>query len=148
MRMEQDIKLDVGDALPPVAKSPVTRTTLALFAGASNDHNPIHIDLDVARGAGLDDVFAHGMLGMAYLGQVLTNWAPQRVIRRYSVRFAAITHVKDALTCTGVITKLETEDGERRAWVELVAVDQTGDVKLIGEAVVVVGSGKVNKVNG
>ena len=41
------------------------RATLALFAGASGDHNPIHIDLDVARSAGLDDVFAHGMLSMA-----------------------------------------------------------------------------------
>ncbi len=41
---------------------PVDRTTLALFAGASGDHNPIHIDIDFARRAGMPDVFAHGML--------------------------------------------------------------------------------------
>ena len=45
------------------------RADLAGHAGpvrGSGDHNPIHIDLDVARSAGLDDVFAHGMLSMAY----------------------------------------------------------------------------------
>jgi acyl dehydratase len=60
---------------------PISRATLALFAGASGDHNPIHIDLDVARSAGLDDVFAHGMLSMAYLGRLLTGWVPQHPTR-------------------------------------------------------------------
>ena len=34
----------VGDTLPPLTLAPINRTTLALFAGASGDHNPIHID--------------------------------------------------------------------------------------------------------
>ncbi|MGW6457527.1 MaoC/PaaZ C-terminal domain-containing protein, partial [Streptomyces sp. NPDC055078] len=55
----------------------ISRTRLALYAGASGDHNPMHIDLDVARSAGSDDVFAHGMLMMAYLGRVVTDWFPQ-----------------------------------------------------------------------
>ena len=62
-----------GTELPPLVVDPISRTTLALFAGASGDHNPIHIDLDVARSAGLDDVFAQGMLSMAYLGRLLTQ---------------------------------------------------------------------------
>ena len=48
--------VNVGDALPPLALPPLTRTTLALFAGASGDHNPIHIDIDFARAAGMPDV--------------------------------------------------------------------------------------------
>ncbi|GAO70694.1 MaoC family dehydratase [Comamonas sp. E6] len=58
-------EVQVGDALPALELSPISRTTLALFAGASGDHNPIHIDTDFARKAGMPDVFAHGMLGMA-----------------------------------------------------------------------------------
>ena len=65
----------VDDELPELNIPPITRTTLALFAGASGDHNPIHIDLDFARAAGQDDVFAHGMLTMAYIGRLLTGWA-------------------------------------------------------------------------
>ena len=38
--------VQVGDALPALNLPPVDRRTLALFAGASGDHHPIHIDLD------------------------------------------------------------------------------------------------------
>jgi hypothetical protein len=34
------------------------------------------------------------MLGMAYLGRVLTQWVPQEAIRSFGVRFTAITHVR------------------------------------------------------
>ncbi|HEY3709529.1 MAG TPA: MaoC/PaaZ C-terminal domain-containing protein [Amycolatopsis sp.] len=81
--------MNVGTELPPLKVPPISRTTLALFAGASGDHNPIHLDLDVARSAGLEDVFAHGMLSMAYLGRLLTDWVPQERIRSFAVRFAA-----------------------------------------------------------
>ena len=63
----------VGDQLPALQLGPVDRTTLALFGGASGDHNPIHIDLDFARKAGMKDVFAHGMLSMAFLGRLMAN---------------------------------------------------------------------------
>ncbi len=68
--------VNVGDELPELTTRPISRTTLALFAGASGDHNPIHIDTDFARKAGMDDVFAHGMLSMAYLGRLLTGLVP------------------------------------------------------------------------
>ena len=69
--------LAVGDTLPELTMPPINRTTLALFAGASGDHNPVHIDMDFGEAAGMPDVFAHGMLVMAYLGRTLTNWMPQ-----------------------------------------------------------------------
>ena len=53
-------QVQVGETLPELQLPPVDRTTLALFAGASGDHNPMHIDIDVARRAGAPDVFAHG----------------------------------------------------------------------------------------
>ena len=96
-----------GTALPALEIGPISRTTPALFAGASGDHNPIHIDIDVARSAGLDDVFAHGMLSMAYLGRLLTDVVPQERIRSYSVRFVAITPVHARPTCTGAVRSVE-----------------------------------------
>ncbi len=45
----------------------IRRRTLALYAGASGDHNPVHIDTDECHAVGIPDVFAHGMLSMAYL---------------------------------------------------------------------------------
>ncbi len=121
-----------GDELPPLVVEPITRTTLALFAGASGDHNPIHIDLDVARSAGLDDVFAHGMLSMAYLARLLTNWVPQERIRSYRVRFAAITPVHGEPTCTGRVTAVD----RGLATVELTVTLADGTTTLTGDATV------------
>ncbi len=62
----------------------ITRTTLALYAGASGDHNPMHIDIDFAKKAGFPDVFAQGMLVMAMLGQALTDVVRPDRLRSFS----------------------------------------------------------------
>jgi acyl dehydratase len=122
----------VGTELPPLELPAISRTTLALFAGASGDHNPIHVDLDVARSAGLDDVFAHGMLSMAYLGRLLTDWVPQERIRSYRARFGAITPIHGRPTCTGRVVAVE--DG--LATCELTVTLTDGTVTLTGDAVI------------
>lgn len=128
--------VQVGDALPELALPPVDRTTLALFAGASGDHNPIHIDVDFARRAGMPDVFAHGMLGMAWLGRLLTGWAPQSQLRRFDARFQGITQLGNAIRCRGrVVEKLEL-NGERCVRIELHSANQFGQTKIVGEALV------------
>lgn len=122
----------VGTELPRLELPRISRTTLALFAGASGDHNPIHVDLDVARSAGLDDVFAHGMLSMAYLGRLLTGWVPQERIKSFSVRFAAITPVNAKPACSGRVIAIE--DGD--ATLELTVTLPDGTTTLAGDAVV------------
>jgi acyl dehydratase len=134
MTATQDIT--AGTELPTVEIAPISRTTLALFAGASGDHNPMHIDIDVAKSAGLDDVFAHGMLSMAYLGRLLTNWVDPQSIRSYRVRFAAITPIHGKPTATGTITAIDDVDGERRATLDLTVTLDDGTVTLTGDAVV------------
>ena len=128
--------LTVGDAIPSLTLPPLSRLTLALYCGASGDHNPIHVDSDFARSAGMPDVFAHGMLSMAWLARVLTNWVPQSAIRAYSVRFAAITQVAETITCAGVVTEKFELDGERRVRLSLTTANAEGQVKLAGDAVV------------
>ena len=128
--------LQVGDAIPALELPPVSRLTLALYCGASGDHNPIHVDSDFARSAGMPDVFAHGMLSMAWLARLLTHWVPQSAIRAYSVRFAAITQVAETITCSGVITEKFEEGGERRVRLQLTTANAEGQIKLAGDAVV------------
>jgi acyl dehydratase len=126
----------VGDRVVHKQFPPITRHRLALYCGASGDHNPIHVDIDFAKASGFPDVFSHGMLVMGYLGQALSDaFAPSR-IRAFSTRFAAITQVGAELTCEGAITELFEAGGERRARLALTTRDQNGEVKLAGEAVV------------
>jgi acyl dehydratase len=128
--------VSVGDALPPLVLPPLTRTTLALFAGASGDHNPIHIDIDYARAAGMPDVFGHGMLSMSCIARMLTGWAPQRDLREFGVRFTALTRVGERITCTGRVAKKLERDGERLVQVEVEAANDAGEVKVAGDALI------------
>ena len=41
----------VGDRVVNKTFPPISRHTLALYCGASGDHNPIHVDLDFAKKA-------------------------------------------------------------------------------------------------
>jgi len=92
--------------------------------------------IDFAHGAGMKDVFAHGMLSMAYLGRALTEWVPQRQILSYGVRFAALTHLGDRVRCSGkVVEKLE-HAGRPCVRVQISATKATGEITLAGEALV------------
>ena len=127
----------VGDELPALELPAVNRTTLALFGGASGDHNPVHLDIDFARKAGMPDVFAQGMLGMAWLGRLLTAWAPQSRLRRFDVRFLGITHLGHVIGCSGEVIEKQIVDGERQVIVEVRSRNQYGETRIAGEAVFV-----------
>jgi len=128
--------LQVGDELPEHKRGPITRATLALYAGASGDHNPMHIDSDFAKQGGMDDVFTHGMLSMAYLGQLLTNWVDQRQLRDFGVRFTSITPVHATLTCKGKVIEKSEIKGEPCVKLELTAEIDDGTKTLMGDAVI------------
>jgi acyl dehydratase len=128
--------LQPGDALPALELPPISRHMLALYCGASGDHNPIHVDIDFAKSAGMPDVFAHGMLSAAWLARVLTGWVPQSAIRSLDIRFAAITHVGERITCTGKVVEKFEDKGRRCAKLQLATTNQDGIAKLTGEALV------------
>jgi acyl dehydratase len=129
-------ELQVGDALPSLQLPPINRTTLALYAGASGDHNQVHIDLDFARKSRQPDVFAHGMLSAAYLGRLLTNWVAQAQIRALSVRFVGITHLGHVPHLSGHVSEKFEADGEQRVRLQIQCSNQYGEPRLVGEAVV------------
>ena len=126
----------VGDKIPDLVIEPITRSTLALYAGASGDHNPIHIDLDVAKESGMKDVFAHGMLIMAYLGKAVTNIVPQSNLKNFSVRFSSITNIGDILTCSGEVKKIEKNNSKKTIVLDLIVSDEFGDMKISGVAII------------
>ncbi|MBT2326692.1 dehydratase [Variovorax paradoxus] len=132
---------EVGTVLPPLVIEPLTRAKLALYAGASGDHVPLHIDTDAARKAGAPDVFGHGMLSAAWLGRFLTNWVEQDRIRSIELRFTGIFQLYNEAHCTGrVVEQITLDDGAPAARVELQLQNQYGESKVVGEAVIAIGS--------
>jgi acyl dehydratase len=125
---------EVGTAVPE-RQFQVTRTDLVRYAGASGDFNPIHWSDRVAGAVGLPGVIAHGMLTMALVARLLTDWAgdPAAVVE-YGVRFARPVVVPDddegvTVTASGTVTELRGDD--------LVGVDVTvrvGEEKVLTQA--------------
>ena len=128
--------VSVGDKIPHLLIEPITRSSLALYAGASGDHNPIHIDLDFAKKVGMKDVFAHGMLIMAYLGRAVTNIVPQSNLKNFNVRFSSITNIGDILTCSGEVTKIDKNNSKKTIVLDLIVSDEFGDIKISGAATI------------
>lgn len=128
--------ISVGDEPIRLETDPISRTTLALYCGSSGDHNPMHIDIDYAKAAGESDVFAHGMLIMAYLGRSVTSWVPQTALRSFNTRFTSITRIGEKIIVTGKVVEKMEVDGEKRVKVELAATNEKGESKAAGEAVV------------
>lgn len=129
-----------GEAIPSLTKY-VTQQQIDAYADVSGDHNPIHLDPDVARSVGLDGTIAHGMLNMAFLGQMLTDWLSARGasggwVRRLHVRFQAMVRPGDMLTCRGVLG----EQGEQGQRVEVWIDNQHGERVITGDADVILSS--------
>jgi len=122
--MSQVKTLIVGMELPSMKFPPITRRTLALYCGGSGDHNPIHVDIDYARSAGLDDVIVHGMLVKAYIGRALTAAIDQRCMTQFDTQFLAPTHVGDTITVTAIVDTLAESAGVMHAGIKAEARNQ------------------------
>lgn len=123
-----------GERIPPLTKT-VTQAQVNAYADVSGDHNPIHVDPEVARSVGLDGTIAHGMLSMAFLGELLTNWLATQASRggwvsRLRVRFQGMVVPGDTVTCEGALGPA-TDSGQR---VEVWMNNQRGERVTTGDA--------------
>ena len=123
-----------GQELPPLEKGPITRDHLRAYAAASGDPNPMHTDDEFARNAGYPGVFAHGMLSMGWLGQLLVQAGGVGSIRRLKTRFAKLTWPGEVITCRGRVTRVADEGDVRLVECEIWTENQEGERKLVGSA--------------
>ena len=109
---------------------PVTAVDLALYAAASGDHNPLHLDMDVARAAGFEKPLVHGMLTMAFAGRLLTETFGLLALQSLATRFVGAAKLGDTIVLRGTLTDV-TEDV---AAYRLLAQNDTGSELLTGLA--------------
>ena len=125
-------ELRAGDTIPPFVVENLSRTDLVRYAGASGDFNPMHHDEEFARVAGNPTVFGHGMLTAGLVARCITDFVGVDTLRRYRVRFATRVWPGDTITCSGRLTRVYDEGGERRIEGEVVATNQKGEVAVSG----------------
>ena len=127
-------KLNEGMALPELEKV-ITQEKINLYAQASRDFNPIHIDPDFARKTSLGGTIAHGMLILAYVSQMMTaafgqSWLSQGTL---SIRFRAPARPDDTITISGKISKVAKSQNETLISCEVLCANQNGESIITGE---------------
>ncbi len=100
-----------GKTLPTLVKN-ITQDKINLYAEASGDFNPIHIDESFAAQTPLGGTIAHGMLILAYISELMTqsfgiNWISGGNL---SVRFKSPARPGDTVTVSGVIDTVTYEN--------------------------------------
>lgn len=101
--MKKLVEYEVSDRLP-VRRWIPSHIQIRQYAEASGDFNPIHLDDNYARLAGLEGVIAHGMLTLAQMAAMLTEWiGTEGEISKFDVRFEQMVRPGDTIKCSGVI---------------------------------------------
>jgi acyl dehydratase len=123
-----------GARIPALTKT-VTQEQINAYADVSGDHNPIHLNPEVARSVGLTGTIAHGMLSMAFLGELLTDWLatqPERGgwVSRLRVRFQGMVSPGDTITCAGALGSLTDGIQKLDLWIN----NQRGERVTTGDA--------------
>ncbi len=126
-----------GKSLPVLLKT-ITQQKINLYAEASGDFNPIHIDESFAAQTPLGGTIAHGMLILAYVSELMTQAFDSKWISggTLSIRFKAAARPGDIITVSGTIDTIEHEKECTKVNCSLACHNQKGEAILTGSAVV------------
>ena len=130
-------QVNVGDEIPSLEIT-LDQMMLWMYAGASGDFNPIHVDKEFAEKVGLGGTIAHGLSSMGRMQKTVTDWIEDPgMLGKLKVRFAAPAHPGDTVTFWGKVIDKKEEDGKKLVTLEIGAQTQDGvQVLTKGEAVV------------
>ncbi len=128
-------ELQVGDSAS--MERTLTQEDIQLFALASGDLNPAHLDAEYAATTPFKTVIAHGMWGGSMISALLGTQfpGPGTIYLSQSLRFTAPVRLGDTLTVT--LTVKEKNDEKRWATLDCSCTNQKGKVAISGEAVVI-----------
>ena len=126
-----------GGVLPPVIKQ-LTQQDINLYAEASGDFNPIHIDEVFATKTPLGGTIAHGMLILAYISEMMERAFGESWLSsgKLSVRFKTPARPKDTITVSGVIDAVEHVGDATLVKCSVDTGNQNGETVITGQAVV------------
>ncbi len=120
----------------PAFKRLVTQSKINLYAQASQDFNPIHIDESFAKKSPLGGTIAHGMLILAYISQMMTSAFGQNWLSggKLDMRFKSPARPGDIITVSGKIRKISKVGEKTFSNCEVMCLNQKGETIIVGTA--------------
>jgi acyl dehydratase len=127
-------QLRSGEKLPTLVVGPFSQESLAAYAAASGDSNPLHLDLEFARRFGFSARPVHGMKLLAAFEQMLQDWRGDLTISSLKGQFLTPVFEGQRATLSGRVAKIESSDGGCFGVIRLMAHTDQGSPALVGEA--------------
>jgi 3-hydroxybutyryl-CoA dehydratase len=128
-------ELITGMSIPGLNKS-ILQENINLYAKASRDYNPIHLDEEFARKTPAKGTIAHGMLILAYVSEMMTNtfgrgWLTSGTL---NVRFKAPARPGDNLSVRGTVKSKQGIADQELIICDILVANQKGETVITGEA--------------
>ncbi len=122
----------------------LTMQDIQLFAVMSGDYNPAHLDGDYAKSSRFHEIIAHGMWGGALISTVLGTVLPGigTIYVSQTLEFCRPVHIGDTLVVTVMVLEKHPKN---RVTFDCSALNQAGEVVLIGQATVLAPSEKISR---
>lgn len=128
----------LGEKFAPQALVPCSVEDLARYAAASGDDNPIHLDVALARSAGLPAPPVHGMLLLSRFVPALAIWRPDLILIRLSAKFLRPIFVNESGELSGRIAQIiagQSPEEPTKFMLRLMLHNEKHELALVGEAV-------------
>ena len=113
----------------------ITQESINLYAEASKDFNPIHIDEEYAKSTPLGGTIAHGMLILSHIWQMLVSNFGQEWNNggKLNVKFKNPARPGDTVTVTGKVRKIE-KDEIQTIRCDVLCANPAGEIIISGDA--------------
>jgi acyl dehydratase len=95
-----------------------------------------HTDPEDARRHGHNDAVVQGLCSAAYISEVCVNFfgPPWLTTGRLSTAFIRPVIIRDTITASGLVKRVEEEDGRKRLWLDVWCTNQRGELTTVGRA--------------
>jgi len=123
-----------GKTIPPLVKH-ITQEKINLYAEASGDFNPIHIDESFATSTPFAGTIAHGMLILAYVSETMTLAFGQSWLNggKLSARFKESARPGDTITINSIIDSITEQNGVSYANCSFRCCNQKDETIILGD---------------
>jgi acyl dehydratase len=124
-----------GYEIRPQSFGPFAREALARYAAVSGDDNPLHLDPNAARAAGLAGPPVHGMLIFSCFEPLIMRWRRDLFIARLSGKFLRPVLAGEGIRVSGRVMR-RREIPRPELILRLTARARNNDLAILGEATV------------
>ncbi|MDD5289183.1 MAG: MaoC family dehydratase [Dehalococcoidales bacterium] len=138
MKSFEDI--NIGYELPSVTMK-VTEERIWLFADATKDYNPIHLDPPWVKGyqfgkTRLNNVIGHGLMTFTVMNRTMTDWVWPLggTHHRLEARFISPAYPGNTIMTQAKVVEKKITGGKKFLVLEVMTKDQTGAVLSQGTA--------------